>query len=301
MLGIDFERTLACVYRGEFEGFSGGMHAIRDFERVDFGAFVGIREQMEILYTNTQNFLQGKDSCNALFWGARGCGKSSSMRAVLTHFLLSAPKVAIPFDEVLKNPLKSPDSHSARFASSPQAHSAQTHSAHTQESALLKPLRVIEIPKKSLEILPFVLDSIRELPFCFVIFCDDLAFGLNDESYKALKSLMEGSLEAVAKNVLIYATSNMRHLLQESYPQDTMHTNDAQDELIALSDRFGIALGFYTLGAEEFIALVESMGVKCTPNVRQSALNFATQKGSRNPRIAKEFVKLHNGGLGGLL
>lgn len=290
MLGIDFTRTLACVYRGEFEGFSGGMHAIRDFERMDFGAFIGIREQMEILYINTQNFLQGKDSCNALFWGARGCGKSSSMRAVLTHFLLNSPKVAIPFDEVLRNPLK--DSHSAPFS---------TSHTHTQEGTLLKPLRVIEIPKKSLEILPFVLDSIRELPFCFVIFCDDLAFGLNDESYKALKSLMEGSLEAVAKNVLIYATSNMRHLLQESYPQDTMHTNDAQDELIALSDRFGIALGFYTLGTEEFIALVESMGVKCTPNVRQSALNFATQKGSRNPRIAKEFVKLYNGGLGGLL
>ena len=290
MLGIDFTRTLACVYRGEFEGFSGGMHAIRDFERMDFGEFIGIREQMEILYINTQNFLQGKDSCNALFWGARGCGKSSSMRAVLTHFLLNSPKVAIPFDEVLRNPLK--DSHSAPFS---------TSHTHTQEGTLLKPLRVIEIPKKSLEILPFVLDSIRELPFCFVIFCDDLAFGLNDESYKALKSLMEGSLEAVAKNVLIYATSNMRHLLQESYPQDTMHTNDAQDELIALSDRFGIALGFYTLGTEEFIALVESMGVKCTPNVRQSALNFATQKGSRNPRIAKEFVKLYNGGLGGLL
>ncbi|WP_066387444.1 DUF815 domain-containing protein [Helicobacter himalayensis] len=301
MLGIDFEHTLACVYRGEFEGFSGGMHAIRDFERVDFGAFIGIREQIEILYTNTQNFLQGKDSCNALFWGARGCGKSSSMRAVLTHFLLHAPKVAIPFNKVLAGENLDSNSHLAPFGNFTHSPPFATSQKHAQESALLKPLRVIEIPKKSLEILPFVLDSIRELPFCFVIFCDDLAFGLNDESYKTLKSLMEGSLEAVAKNVLIYATSNMRHLLQESYPQDTIHTNDAQDELIALSDRFGIALGFYTLGTEEFIALVESMGVKCTPNVRQSALNFATQKGSRNPRIAKEFVKLHNGGLESLL
>ena len=153
----------------------------------------------------------------------------------------------------------------------------------------------------SLEILPHLVDFLREQPYKCVIMCDDLCFGRGDESYKALKSILDGGFEAQASNVVFYATSNMRHLLLEEYAQDTMHLNDMQDEIISLSDRFGISMGFYTLGSGEYVALIARyLGIESSaldPTLRQKALNYATQKGSKNPRIAKEFVKLYRNGL----
>ncbi len=251
---IDFSSTKACVYRGEFEGYGGFLRPIVEFQCVEAAHLVGISEIITALRGNTQSFLDNAGASNVLLWGARGCGKSSSMRAVLCEFL---------------------------------------HSSDT--------LRVVEIPKPSLAILPHLVDFLRTQPYKFVIMCDDLCFGRGDESYKALKSILDGGFEAQARNILFYATSNIRHLLLEEYAQDTMHLSDMQDELISLSDRFGIALGFYTLGSGEYANLIAHyLGIESgalEPTLRQRALNYATQKGSKNPRIAKEFVKLYQNGL----
>lgn len=160
-------------------------------------------------------------------------------------------------------------------------------------------LRVVEIPKTSLAILPHLVDYLRTEPYKFVIMCDDLSFGRSDESYKALKSILDGGFETQASNILFYATSNMRHLLLEEYTQDTMHINDMQDEIISLSDRFGISLGFYTLGSQQYLQLIAHYLKldELDSTLRQKALNYATQRGSKNPRIAKEFIKLHQNGI----
>ncbi|MCI6217240.1 MAG: ATP-binding protein [Helicobacter sp.] len=269
---IDFAQTYACVYRGQYQGYGGYLHPVKDFDAKPLDSFIGIDRELKILCQNTQSFMQGNDASHVLLWGARGCGKSSSIKAVLKLFAY--------------------------------ADSSCQESLKLLESPVLMPLRVIEIPKVELQILPFILDFVRELPYCFVVFCDELAFSSDDESYKALKSLLSGSIEGFPKNVLLYATSNMRHLLIEDYAQDTLHTTDAKDEILALSERFGISLGFYTLGTQEYFTIIESllatkqdMPAQLDSTMRKMALNFATQKGSRNPRIAQEFVKFYHNSL----
>lgn len=246
---IDFSAIKACIYRGEFEGYGGILRPIKELEYIQLSYFVGIDELIQAVYQNTTQFLHNTYASNVLLWGARGCGKSSSMRAVLCEFL------------------------------------------HQQDTLL----RVVEIPKTSLAILPHLVDYLRTEPYKFVIMCDDLSFGRNDEDYKALKSILDGGFETQASNILFYATSNMRHLLLEEYAQDTMHINDMQDEIISLSDRFGISLGFYTLGSQQYLQLIAHYLKidELDSTLRQKALNYATQRGSKNPRIAKEFIKLH--------
>lgn len=253
---IDFRTTKACIYRGEVGQFGGYLRPITALDRTSLESFVGIDEPIALLKTNTQNLLCERPYSHALFWGARGCGKTSSMRAILGSFL----------------------------------HDSETN------------LRVIEIDKQDLSILPFILDFIRDLPYKFVLFCDDLSFNRDDESYKPLKRILDGGFEKVADNVAFYATSNLRHLLLEEYVQDTsqIHQNDICDEIVSLSDRFGIAIGFYTLGSAEYLELI-AHGLDIISDQdsqwKQKALNYATQKGSRNARIAKEFVNLYRGKL----
>ena len=116
-------------------------------------------------------------------------------------------------------------------------------------------LRLIEVDKDDLIFLPEIVDRIRELPQFFLIFCDDLSFDVNESSYKHLKSVLEGSIEQRPDNVLLYATSNRRHLLPESMQDnldtrvsdDEIHYSDAVEEKISLSDRFGLWISFYPL------------------------------------------------------
>lgn len=257
MFKFDFDTTLACIYRPKFENHGGYFKPITQWDTIPFDALIGIDSQLKSLQRNTQKFLEGTESCNALLWGARGCGKSSAIKCVLGSFL------------------RTPNTF----------------------------LRVIEIPKNSLGIMPLCIDFVRDLPYAFILICDDLSFNANDESYKALKSVLEGSFEQKTSNVLLYATSNQRHLVDEAYPQDTMHLNDAHDELLALSDRFGLTLGFYTLGTQEFLSLIRTLletYISPMPSEdlwKQKALNFASLKGSKNPRIAREFCLLYKNGI----
>ena len=164
-----------------------------------------------------------------------------------------------------------------------------------------KKLRIIEIAKDDLTVLPDICDDIRELPFYFIIFCDDLSFEASDSSYKPLKSILEGSIELPPKNVLIYATSNRRHLLPE-YKSDNnevlvkdgeIHYADVVEEKISLSDRFGIWLSFYQGTQKDFLNIVDSyfqnLDNKQREKMHKEAVKFSALRASRSGRVAKQF------------
>lgn len=162
-------------------------------------------------------------------------------------------------------------------------------------------LRMIEVDKQDLVFLPEIVDDIHELPFSFIIFCDDLSFETGESQYKSLKSVLEGSLEAKPENVLIYATSNRRHLLPERMCDNLdsqldgreIHYSDAIEEVISLSDRFGLWLGFYPQTAETYLAIVDSLFPDIADDERgrlhQAALDFAALRASKSGRTARQF------------
>lgn len=166
-------------------------------------------------------------------------------------------------------------------------------------------LRVIQIDKDDLIDMLEIVDEVREQPFYFIVFCDDLSFDEGDASYKALKSVLEGSIELPPSNVLIYATSNRRHLMPE-YMQDNEHSHvvgteihhaEAIEEKISLSDRFGLWLSFYAINQDEYLAMVERLfgEVKDAKGLRAEAIRFALSKGGRSGRTAQQFYRMYAG------
>lgn len=160
-------------------------------------------------------------------------------------------------------------------------------------------LRVLQIEKEHLEILPEVFDNLREKHYRFIIFCDDLSFEEN-ENYKGLKSVLEGGLEALPRNIRIYATSNRRHLLPEFHDENEIFGYEGNEDKIALSDRFPLCIGFYTQGNKEYLEVLKSYFTELPKNwdkISQKAMQYASQKGSRNPRTAAHFYALYQSGL----
>ena len=162
-------------------------------------------------------------------------------------------------------------------------------------------LRLIEIEKNDLIYLPEIVDEIRETAYRFLIFCDDLSFEANETHYKALKSVLEGSIELPPQNVLIYATSNRRHLVPETMQDNLasglvegeLHYADAVEEKISLADRFGLWLSFYPTNQDEYLALVDSY-FRDFKGDRQALYHAAKQfaqsrGGARSGRTAKQF------------
>lgn len=160
-------------------------------------------------------------------------------------------------------------------------------------------LRLIQVDKEDLHNLPEIVDDIRELPQRFIVFCDDLSFDSGESGYKTLKSVLEGGIEAPPENVLIYATSNRRHLLPE-YMQDNLdsklvdgelHYADAIEEKISLSDRFGLWISFYPAGQDGYLRIVDSYfpGYPDRERLHQAAKRFALARGNRSGRTAKQF------------
>ena len=161
-------------------------------------------------------------------------------------------------------------------------------------------LRIIEVDKQDLVCLPDIVDDIRELPQRFIIYCDDLSFESSDSQYKSLKSVLEGSIELPPENVLVYATSNRRHLLPEHMREnlDTrlvdgeVHYSDAIEEKISLSDRFGLSLAFYPQNAQSYLEIVDSLFPDVSGDrqlLHKAALDFAHQRASKSGRTAKQF------------
>lgn len=167
-------------------------------------------------------------------------------------------------------------------------------------------LRLIEVDKADLTDLPDIVDVVSDRPEKFIIFCDDLSFEDGEPGYKALKSILDGSVAAATPNVLIYATSNRRHLLPEYMSENRTytHTDDGEvhpgevvEEKISLSERFGLWVSFYPFSQDEYLTIVAqwlaSLGVPASAieAARPEALVWALERGSRSGRVAYQFAR----------
>ncbi|MBE6540036.1 MAG: ATP-binding protein [Ruminococcaceae bacterium] len=161
-----------------------------------------------------------------------------------------------------------------------------------------KGLRILEVRKEQLYALPEILDQLSENPLKFIIFVDDLSFREDDDNFGALKAILEGSVSARSGNVVIYATSNRRHLVKETFSGregDDVHRNDTMQEILSLSARFGIHLSFYKPNRETYLHIVthlaEEKGIFLPKDeMYVLAERFALEKGGRSARAAKQFV-----------
>ena len=171
-------------------------------------------------------------------------------------------------------------------------------------------LRLIEVDKTDLVDLPDIVDVVSERPEKFIVFCDDLSFEEGEPGYKALKSILDGSVSATSSNVLIYATSNRRHLLPEYMKENLTYTHTADGEVhpgevieekISLSERFGLWVSFYPFTQDEYLVIVaqwlSSFGVdaKAIAAARPEALVWALERASRSGRVAWQFARDYAG------
>jgi hypothetical protein len=175
-------------------------------------------------------------------------------------------------------------------------------------------LRLIEVDKQDMVDLPDIIDVVASRPEKFLVFCDDLSFEEGEPGYKALKSILDGTVAAASPNVLIYATSNRRHLLPE-YMKDNLsytHTDDGEvhpgeviEEKISLSERFGLWVSFYPFTQDEYLHIVDqwltSLGVDQSVCIKAhpEALIWALERGSRSGRVAYQFARDFAGRHGG--
>ena len=171
-------------------------------------------------------------------------------------------------------------------------------------------LRLIEVDKTDLIDLPDIVDLVAERSERFIVFCDDLSFDEGEPGYKALKSILDGSISEASENVLIYATSNRRHLLPETMKENLTyrHTEDGEvhpgeviEEKISLSERFGLWVSFYPFSQDEYLAIVAEwlrslkVDAAAIAAARQDALVWALERGSRSGRVAFQFAKDYAG------
>ncbi|MCW8944847.1 MAG: ATP-binding protein [Sedimenticola sp.] len=166
-------------------------------------------------------------------------------------------------------------------------------------------LRLIEVDKQDLIDLPAIVEQIQDRPEKFILYCDDLSFEADDASYKSLKAILDGSISAPPDNVLIYATSNRRHLLPEFKQENQdvhivegeIHQNESVEEKISLSERFGLWLSFYPFSQDQYLQIVDhwlaQLGAETTQDrtTRLHALRFALKRGSRSGRVALQFAR----------
>ena len=221
---------------------------VKNFKAMNFKQLKNYEYQKEVIYNNTEGFLKGKEANNVLLYGDRGCGKSSTVKALINEF-----------------------------------------SNYN--------LKIIQISKESLIYLSDLFEIIRNLPLKFIIFADDISFEENDGCFSSIKASLEGSLSEKPLNTIIYATTNRMHLVKESFSSregNEIHYNDTIDEMVSLSDRFGIVLTFSILTRNEYLDIVGQMANDCKIEINDDFINkaeqFAMLKGIRTPRIAKQFI-----------
>ena len=222
----------------------------------DLGDLMGVEESIARLTANTEQFLGGLPFNHVLLYGERGTGKSSAVKGLC-----------------------------GRYAE--------------------RGLRLVEVNREDLIHLPAVLEALREgEEFRFLIFCDDLSFGSDEVGFRELKAALEGRLEAPPENVCLIATSNRRHLLPETMADNRearvdaageLHLGEALEEKLALSDRFGLTLGFFGFDQETYLAIVRhyaaDAGVdEAWESVQAEALRWALERSSRSGRTARQFV-----------
>jgi len=168
-------------------------------------------------------------------------------------------------------------------------------------------LKLVEIHREDIESLPKLMALVKTAPYRFILFCDDLSFDHDDTSYKSLKAALEGGVEGRPENVILYATSNRRHLLPrdmiENERSTAINPSEAVEEKVSLSDRFGLWLGFHKCSQDEYLAMIDGYAryhdLPVDPEtLRSEALEWATTRGSRSGRVAWQFVQDLAGRLG---
>jgi predicted AAA+ superfamily ATPase len=188
--------------------------------------------------------------------------------------------------------------------------SSLVKAAHASINVDRKPadrLKLIEIHREDIESLPTLMELLRASDFRFIVFCDDLSFDGNDASYKSLKAVLEGGIEGRPDNVILYATSNRRHLLAremiENERSTAINPGEAVEEKVSLSDRFGLWLGFHRCSQDEYLAMVKGycghFGIRIAEDeLEREALEWSTTRGSRSGRVAWQFTQELAGRLG---
>ncbi|TLU72840.1 ATP-binding protein [Lichenicoccus roseus] len=231
---------------------------------VDLALLHGIERQRDLILDNTARFARGLPANNAMLWGARGMGKSSLVKAV---------------------------------------HHEVNQDRHGTDTLLL-----IEIQRDDLATLPILLGLLRQTLRRILVFCDDLSFEREDADYKALKSVLDGGIEGRPANVLFYATSNRRHLMPrdmiENERSTAINPNEATEEKVSLSDRFGLWLGFHNCSQPDYLAMVEAYAAARDLHIGREALHaraneWSITRGSRSGRVAIQFIDDLTGRLAG--
>lgn len=249
----------ATAWRWQHMHGRGYLQAVAHPHRIGLVDLHHLDDQKAIIVRNTEQFLRGLPANNVLLTGARGTGKSSLVKALLTEF------------------------------------SGQG-------------LRLVEVDKQDLHALPEIVELIRARPERFIVFCDDLSFEAGESGYKALKVVLDGTLAATSDNVLVYATSNRRHLLPEymsenletQYVGEEIRPGDSTEEKIALSERFGLWLSFYAFDQEQYLNIARAwLAEHDMPHwdeqVRRAALQFSLERGARSGRVAYQFARDYAG------
>jgi predicted AAA+ superfamily ATPase len=245
----------AVAFRWDARRGGGRLRPIERPQLFDLEDLVGVDRALDRLVANTEQFLAGLPFNHVLLHGERGTGKSSAVRGLLE-----------------------------RYAE--------------------RGLRIVEVHRADLLDLPDVLEILARVTQRFLVFCDDLSFDAGDPGYRELKAALEGSLAAPAENVCIVATSNRRHLIQERVADNAqigldaagdLQVGETVDEKLALSDRFGLVIGFYAFDQDAYLEVVKHYAAKAgleTPweELREEALRWALRRASRSGRCARQFV-----------
>ena len=168
-------------------------------------------------------------------------------------------------------------------------------------------LKLVEVHREDIATLPALMEILKSGPAPVIVFCDDLSFDHDDTSYKSLKAALDGGVEGRPDNVILYATSNRRHLLprdmMENEQSTAINPSEAVEEKVSLSDRFGLWLGFYKCSQADYLGMIDSYAAyfdleKAPSELHAEALEWSTTRGSRSGRVARQFIQDLAGRLG---
>ena len=249
----------ALAWRWQVLNGRGHLHAVNNPHRVQLNDICNVDAQKAEIVRNTAQFVKGFPANNVLLTGARGTGKSTLVKALLSEFAKDG-------------------------------------------------LRIIEVDKQDLVALPEIVALLQARPERFIVFCDDLSFEASDPGYKALKVVLDGSISATSENVLVYATSNRKHLMPElmaenletKYVGEEIRPGETSEEKVSLSERFGLWLSFYAFDQDEYLRVAEhwlkQLGIpEFNEETRRAALMFSLTRGARSGRVAYQFARDYAG------